>query len=114
MRALERDIAIQRIKMLFSYAQREYLKDPDLAREYIRLALGIAKRLRVKVPRECKHMYCKKCHSPLIPGVSSRVRLRPNRFSHISITCLNCGWIKRIPLRLKYNLNETPPHKRFE
>lgn len=100
-RHVVKDIALQRILKLLKYALNVVKCDPVLARRYVSLALRISKRNRVKIPHSLKLLYCKKCYTPLLPGITARVRIRTNRFSHISITCLHCGAVKRKPLKLK-------------
>jgi len=100
-KALIKDIAVQRIEKLLQLAIETYNRDPELSRKYVELAVRVKKKANVRLKKNLKLLYCKKCFTPLIPGVTSRVRIRQNRFSHITITCLNCGYVKRIPLRLK-------------
>ena len=96
-RYLERDIAVQRIEMLFELAFKTVREDPELARKYVDLALRISKRTRVKIPSRFKRYYCKKCLTPLVPGLTARIRLRSKRSPHIVITCLTCKRIIRAP-----------------
>ncbi|TRM86643.1 ribonuclease P [Sulfolobus sp. C3] len=64
----------------------------ELARNYIRLAVMYSRKGKVKIPLEYKRMYCRKCYTPLIPGLTERRRIR----SKILIrTCLNCNWQRR-------------------
>ncbi len=91
------DIALQRIRLLFEMAHEVVRRDRDLARRYVELALRISKRARVRVPRELKRRYCKRCLAYLVPGLNARVRLRNNRMPHVVITCLECGYVRRIP-----------------
>ncbi len=100
-KALEKDIARQRVLLLLKLAETVFLKDEKLAQRYVELAMSIAKRARIKIPLPYKMFICKKCKTFLWPGVNCRVRIRQNRFSHISITCLKCKHIMRRPLRLK-------------
>ncbi len=87
-------IAIERINTLFELAFRVFPYDRELSRRYVDLALSIQRKARVRMPKRWKNAYCKRCHSPLIPGVSMRVRTRKGR---IVMTCLECGAVKRHP-----------------
>ena len=49
-------------------------------------------RNRLPIPRQTRHIICKGCKELLIPGVSSRVRIRGGQKI---TTCLNCGEIRR-------------------
>lgn len=70
--------------------------DLVLARRYTSLARKIGMRYTVRVPTDLKRMTCKNCMLPLLPGRTSRVRLRPGT---LTITCLECGHSRRIPHR---------------
>jgi len=98
-RELMKDIARQRIEVLFREAESVFRRDPELANEYVRLALRIAKRARVRIPRECRYRVCKYCKSFLWPGVNAVVRIRQRRSPHVVIKCLVCGRIRRIPYK---------------
>lgn len=102
-----KDIALQRIEKLFQYAFSLVKENPELSRKYILLARKIAMRARVHIPTRYKRIFCKKCNTPLIPGVNARVRLRQNRFSRITVTCLSCGNVVRYPLKLKRKNEKT-------
>ncbi|MEX2701663.1 MAG: ribonuclease P protein component 4 [Candidatus Baldrarchaeota archaeon] len=97
---LVKDIARQRIELLFEMADKIYRQHPDLAQRYIDLARKIGMRCRVKIPRRLKRRICKHCKSFLIPGVNCRVRLRTNRFPHLVVTCLKCGRQMRYPYKI--------------
>ncbi len=98
---LEKQIALERIKILLERAQRMKNEDYELARRYVELARRIATRYRVRIPKELKTTFCKKC---LYPYRSDRVRVRVRK-SRVIITCLNCGYEKRIPIRPKKEKN---------
>ncbi len=94
-----RDLARQRIDILFQMAEKTFHREPELAQKYIDLALKIAKTARVRLPRKYKRRICKYCKSYLWPGVNATVRLRTNRRPHIVIKCRVCGRIIRIPYK---------------
>jgi len=90
-----RDLARQRIERLFALANQVVKSDSSLANRYVELALKISMRTRVRIPRELKRSVCRKCHAYLCPGITSRVRIRASRSPHVSVTCLNCGNVRR-------------------
>jgi len=94
---LERRIARERIRILFSMMEKMKDEDYDLARRYVELAKKIAMKYRVKIPKRFKMLFCKKCLYPYKAGLF-RVRIRKSR---VIITCLNCGYERRIPIRPK-------------
>jgi ribonuclease P protein subunit RPR2 len=75
-----------------------------LSRRMVEHALKLSQKTNVRIPREKKLFLCKKCGTILIPGKTAMIRLhRKGRRSYISIKCLNCGNIKRIPYKGQRN-----------
>ncbi|USS41423.1 ribonuclease P protein component 4 [Thermococcus aggregans] len=93
----KKKIALERINILFSLAERVFPYDKELANRYVEIALAVQQKAKVRMPRKWKRRYCKKCHSFLVPGVNARVRLRQKRMPHVVIQCLECGHIMRYP-----------------
>ncbi len=94
-----RQIAIQRIRTLFSLAKKVIHEDPKLAQRYVEIARKIAMRTKLRLPREYRRMICRHCKSFILPGVNCRVRIQQKREPHVVITCLTCGKHMRIPLK---------------
>lgn len=94
-----KDIASQRIDILFNLTKVVIKEDFELASKYVELIRRIAMKAQVRLPRSKKMWICKKCNTLLIPGFTARIRIRCNRMTHIVITCLNCGNIKRYPVQ---------------
>lgn len=88
-------IARERIIWLFKSA-RDFFERGwiDHSRRCLQLAKKIGMRYNVRIPRELKRLFCKKCYTLLLPGRTARVRLKKSR---IIVTCLNCGNIRRYP-----------------
>ncbi|HIP74747.1 MAG TPA: ribonuclease P protein component 4 [Thermococcus paralvinellae] len=93
----KKKIALERINILFTLAERVFPYDEELANRYVEIALAIQQKAKVRMPRKWKRRYCKRCHSFLVPGVNARVRLRQKRMPHVVIKCLKCGHIMRYP-----------------
>ncbi|WP_324736221.1 ribonuclease P protein component 4 [Thermococcus sp. SY098] len=93
----KRKIALERINILFTLAERVFPYDKELANRYVEIALAVQQKAKVRMPRKWKRRYCKKCHSFLVPGVNAQVRLRQKRMPHVVIKCLECGHIMRYP-----------------
>ncbi|MGQ9680598.1 MAG: ribonuclease P protein component 4 [Candidatus Bathyarchaeia archaeon] len=93
------EIALERINILFELAEKNYGQRAELARRYILLAKKISMRNRIRIPQSLNRRVCKECYSYLIPGVTSRVRIRSKKEPHISITCIHCGSIRRLPIK---------------
>ncbi len=98
---LEKKIAKERIRILFEMAEKE--RDYELARRYVELARRIAMKYRLKLPKRYKLLFCKRCLYPYREG-RFRVRIRKSR---VIITCLNCGFERRIPIRPKRKKSKT-------
>lgn len=105
MNADTRHIARQRIQTLFRLANEAFDEDPLLAQRYVDLARRIAMGARVRLPKDCRRQVCRYCKSFILPGVSSRVRIRQEREPHVVITCLSCGKRMRILLRKKRSVD---------
>ncbi len=98
-----RQIARQRIHILFILAERTIHENPNLAERYVETARKIAMSAKIRLPTECRRQVCKHCKSFILPGVNCRVRLQHRREPHMVITCLKCGGRTRIPITRKEN-----------
>ena len=101
--ASTRQIAKQRIQVLFILAEQTIHENPNLAERYIETARKIAMSAKIRLPNECRRQVCKHCKSFILPGVNCRVRLQHRREPHMVITCLKCGGKTRIPITRKEN-----------
>jgi ribonuclease P protein subunit RPR2 len=117
-----KQIARQRIAILFEQAKKICKEEPKLAMQYITSARRIAMAARIRLPVEFRRQTCKKCNSLFVHGFNCRVRVKQKREPHVVITCLNCGNQTRIMLKKKENngfeqynnQNETPRKARLE
>lgn len=91
-----RDLARQRMQRLFYLAHEEHSQHPDRSDRYVAIARRISTRLRVRMPRELKRLFCKHCGCYL-PAPARRVRLRDGM---VTVTCLRCGVVVRYPYRV--------------
>lgn len=92
----EKKIAAERIERLFGSAYLVYDKDPLLSNRYIMLARKIAMKYRVKIPKQYRLNYCRKCLSFLLPGKNTRMRINSGK---VTVTCMNCGHTRRYPIK---------------
>ena len=91
---------------------REYMNEAldtassslELADRYVEIVRGISMRCKVRVPRRYRVHMCRRCKRLLVPGLTSRVRVRSNRKKHITVTCLYCRTRKRYYLWSAKNL----------
>ncbi|MGD0644158.1 MAG: ribonuclease P [Candidatus Bathyarchaeia archaeon] len=96
-----KQIARQRIQILFVQAKKVCRTNPQLAKGYVKSAKKIAMAAKVRLPNEFKRETCKNCDALLLQGYNCRVRLKQKREPHIVVTCLNCGNQTRMLLRNK-------------
>jgi ribonuclease P protein subunit RPR2 len=90
----QKQIAKERINILFKQAQQEHKENHSLADRYVFLARKLAMKLRLKIPLKLKRQYCKFCYTFLVPNKNARIRLSRGK---VVTLCLNCKHISRIP-----------------
>lgn len=96
-----KQIARQRILILFEEAKKIAKTDPKLATQYVASARKIAMAAKIRLPVEFRRETCKECNSLFVHGVNCRVRIKQKREPHVVVTCLNCGNQTRMLLREK-------------
>jgi len=101
-----KQIAEQRIWVLFQQAESVYRANPQLSSRYIETARKIAMAARIRLPMKHRRRICKNCNTLLVPGDNCRVRIKQKREPHVVTTCLNCGAQTRILLRKKKEQNK--------
>jgi ribonuclease P protein subunit RPR2 len=101
-----KQIARQRIQILFEQAKQVHKANPQLAMQYIKSARKIAMAAKIRLPVEFRRETCKNCNALLVQGHNCRVRIKQKREPHIVITCLNCGNQTRILLSKKKEQKE--------
>ena len=107
MKSNVKQIAQQRIQILFQQAKKVYHDNPQLSSRYIKTARRIAMAAKISMPTLYKRQICKKCNTLLLQGNNCRIRIRQKREPHVVITCLGCGHKTRIPLRKKKEENQS-------
>ena len=95
-----KQIARQRIQILFEQAKKAGKTEPELATQYVKSARRIAMAAKIRLPLEFRRETCK-MQSLLVQGANCRVRVKQKREPHVVVTCLNCGNITSIMLRKK-------------
>jgi len=88
-------VAKERIEKLLTMAEKIHKEDPELARRYVELALKVARKNRVRIPKKWKYRFCKKCFSWWVPGETVIIRLKPRPKPHILYICTVCGSVYR-------------------
>ena len=94
----QKQIAKERIKILFKQAEEVFSKNKSLANRYVTLARKLAMKTRSRMPLELKRKFCKHCYKFLMPGTNARVRTRAGK---VVISCFECKKFTRIPVKKK-------------
>ena len=94
----QKKIASERINILFEQAIARYKKNISLSNRYVKLARKLSMRYKVKILREYKKLFCKKCYTYLLPGKTLRARVKDKKLIYY---CLNCKKITRYPFSRK-------------
>jgi ribonuclease P protein subunit RPR2 len=83
-----REVARERIRVLFEQARQAFREHPERSNRYVVLARRIAMRQRVRIDRELRHQYCHHCYAFLVPGKNMRVRVHRG---NVVVTCGLCN-----------------------
>ncbi|HWQ17086.1 MAG TPA: ribonuclease P Rpr2/Rpp21/SNM1 subunit [Sulfolobales archaeon] len=96
-----RDLVIQRIHILRDLSHEAIRRgDVELALVASNMIFRLSMRNSVRLPKEIKRGFCKRCKAPLIPGLTAMVRLRRKGSRKLRIvTCLLCWNIHRLELK---------------
>ena len=98
-------LAYERIERLFGLAEGVFRERPELADRYVRAAWKLKTRYNLRLPKNLKLTFCRKCLSFWMPGESCRVRVKSGG---VIITCLRCGRVKRLPYGAEKGPKERP------
>ncbi len=89
-----KEIAMERIEILFKEAEKAFGKSPEKAKRYVELARKISTRTKTKMPKELKRKFCRKCNAYLVPGKNAKIRIKNKA---LIITCLECKALSKLP-----------------
>lgn len=111
MKSTVKQIARQRIQILFQQAKNVHKSNPQLSRRYIALARKIAMAAKIRLPTAYRRQICRKCNTLLVPGENCRVRIKQKREPHVVVACLNCGRKTRFMLRKRRKMKFEPDNQ---
>lgn len=94
--AYQREIAEERIHILFDEAENAFDKHPERAHRYVEIARNIAMKFNLSMPDDLKTRFCPNCYVYWNQGANMRVRLK-NGTKHM--TCKDCGETVRRPYK---------------
>lgn len=90
-----KEIAKERIMILFEQANSVFKQNKSLANRYISLARKIAMKSNIRLTKTQKKKFCKHCYSYLVLGINSRVRINNNK---LITYCNECKKYSRMRL----------------
>ena len=88
----EKKSAQDEVKRIFDLAKSFVSKDISKSMLYVTKARRLAMHHRMKLSRNYKGKFCKKCNTYFVPGKTVRVRTKEGK---IVYTCLNCRKVRR-------------------
>ena len=81
-----KDIARQRVEILFAQDKSVAKANPKLTTQYISSARRMAMAAKIRVPLEFRRETCKECNALFMHGVNCRVRVKQKRDPHVVVT----------------------------
>ncbi|GAB4308833.1 MAG: hypothetical protein Kow0069_07390 [Promethearchaeota archaeon] len=98
-----KQIAKERVHILFGLAEEVHATRPERAHRYAQLAKKVAQAARVRLPANYRRRICRGCGHHLIPGLNCRFRMqsRKGRASRVVRTCLDCGHLTRYHVKAR-------------
>ncbi len=83
----QKEVALERIKILFKEADNVFNEDKKLANRYVELARKIGMKTKTRIPGVYKRKFCKHCYSYLKPGKNLRVRTKNKKLIYYCLSC---------------------------
>lgn len=93
-----KQVALNNVKELFVEAVKIFNENIKLANRYVKIALLTRDKSNIKLTKEQKSLFCKKCNSILIPGKNCYVRIKNK---HVIYHCTECSSMKKFGLKNK-------------
>jgi len=90
---MKKQIAEERIEILFNLALQNIKHKPERAKRYVELLRNVSKRYKAKLPKGIRRFICKKCNSLMLPGYNMKIKYN-QREKIIEYAC-SCGAVKK-------------------
>lgn len=91
MKAVIRQIALERMEILIQNAISNSRTNPSLAQRQATLAKKISTKYRIRMSYHIRMNFCKKCKKFIASGVNARIRMGRSSVKSIRITCGFCN-----------------------
>ena len=105
--AVIKEIAAERILILYDMAVEQAAKDIVLSKLYVRTLRRISSRYKVHLPEEMKGRICRTCNLVLIPGLTASVRLASSK-GYMVYRCNICKGENHIFYRTDHHAGRRP------
>jgi ribonuclease P protein subunit RPR2 len=89
-----REIAEERIRILFEQAEDKLGEEPVLSKRYLELARRIGERAQVSIPEELRRKFCSNCNLYFKPGNNCKVSFNTEE-KFVEYTCGECGEVEK-------------------
>ena len=89
-------IAYGRLNDLFNMASNEFSEYPERSHKYVKIALRLAAKAGISIPKKFRRNYCRGCKRYLSSGTNASFRTRNGK---LIIRCFNCKKFRRIVLK---------------
>jgi RNase P subunit RPR2 len=93
-----RNVARERIEILYELSRDEFKKDKALSKNYISTLIKISQHHKVRLDPKMKAMICKHCKLPLIEGENAQIRIIASQKRKI-YRCKICGHTNTLKFR---------------
>jgi ribonuclease P protein subunit RPR2 len=85
----------ERIAHLLSEARSEFRKHPERSERYLRLLWKLVEKYKVRLTREQRLSFCRKCFTLWVPGRNVEIFF-DQRNSVLEYRCGKCGYRRRL------------------
>jgi len=82
------------IEKLLEQARKAASKSPERSKRYVDMAFDLMKKNKVKLPKELRNSFCRKCHVIWIPG-KTMTAYYDRKNDCLRVKC-RCGATKRL------------------
>lgn len=84
------------VEILLDQAEQAFASHPQRSRRYVQMAFALIKKNRIRLPREMRLRFCKKCLRYWMPDKTVTITFEPRR-NGMLFTCA-CGAKRRVIL----------------